>query len=128
LRSSSPNQPAKLGSSEENVIVNDSSKVHRILQLKIRAPAADITQLLTFAKANIPFYQVLGGKSFRFLRNVDDPAQFIVMIDYETHQAIELNRHSVASDPTIRTFLQGWRAMLGGAIEIDVYEDATDAA
>jgi len=109
------------------VIANDKSKVHRILQLKIRAPGADVTQLLSFAKANVPFYQIMGGKSFRFLRNVDDPAQFIVLIDYETHEAIELNRHSVASDPAVRTFLQGWRAMLGGAVEIDVYEDVSGA-
>ena len=39
--------------------------------------------------------------------------------------ALELNRHKVASDPMVRTFLQGWRAILAGSADMDVYEDVT---
>jgi hypothetical protein len=31
----------------------------------------------------------------------------------------------VASDPMVRTFLQGWRAILQGSADMDVYEDVT---
>jgi hypothetical protein len=31
----------------------------------------------------------------------------------------------VASDPMVRTFLQGWRAILAGSADMDVYEDVT---
>ena len=36
-----------------------------------------------------------------------------------------MNRQKVSSDPMIRTFLTGWRAMLAGAADIDVYQDVT---
>ena len=35
------------------------------------------------------------------------------------------NRQKVASDPMVRTFLQGWRAILAGSADVDVYEDVT---
>ena len=43
----------------------------------------------------------------------------------ETPAGFELNRQKVASDPMVRTFLQGWRTMLAGNAEVDVYEDVS---
>jgi len=57
------------------------------------------------------------------LRNADDPAKFIQVIEYETPQSFEINRQSIASDVRFQAFLQAWRAMLPGALEIDVFED-----
>jgi hypothetical protein len=34
-----------------------------------------------------------------------------------------LNRQSIASDMRMQTYLQAWRAMLPGALEIDVYQE-----
>ena len=48
-----------------------------------------------------------------------------IEIEYAAHAALELNRHKVASDPMVRTFLQGWRAILAGSADMDVYEDVT---
>ena len=59
------------------------------------------------------------------LQNVDDRAQFLIEIEYVSNAALELNRHEVASDPMVRTFLQGWRTMLAGSADMDVYEDVT---
>ena len=67
----------------------------------------------------------LGGARFRYLQNVDDPAQFLIEVEYEADAALELNRQKVASDPMVRTFLQGWRQMLAGTADMDVYEDVT---
>ena len=54
------------------------------------------------------------------------PGVTYVEIEYEAHAGLELNRQKVASDPMVRTFLQGWRTMLaGGAAEFEVYEDVT---
>ena len=58
-------------------------------------------------------------------RRVDDRAQLLIEIEYAAHAALELNRHKVASDPMVRTFLQGWRAILAGSADMDVYEDVT---
>ncbi len=105
-------------------MAQDNENVRRVLRLRIRA-LGDPIQFLALMKSATPFYQALGGKRFRFLRNVDDPAQFLVEIEYEAHAALELNRQKVASDPMVRTFLQGWRAMLAGSAEFEVYEDVT---
>ena len=94
-------------------------------QLKIRV-LGDAGQFLALMQSATPFYQALGGKRFRFLRNVDDPNQLLVEIEYEAHAGLELNRQKVASDPMVRTFLQGWRTMLSGSAEVDVFEDVTN--
>ncbi len=99
--------------------------VKRVLQIRMRA-LGDAGQLLALIRSAAPFYRTLGGSSFRALQNVDDPAQILVEIEYAAHAALELNRHKVASDPMVRTFLQGWRAILAGSADMDVYEDVTE--
>ena len=59
------------------------------------------------------------------LQNVDDPAQLLIEIEYEANAALELNRQKLASDPMVRTFLHGWRAILQGNADMDVYQDVT---
>ena len=97
--------------------------VQRTLQFKVTLPTKDATQLLSLLKAARPFHEAFGGKKFRLLQNVDDPARYVHEIEYETHEALELNRQRFASDPRVQMFLQSWRTMLGGAVEIDVYQE-----
>src|SRR4051812_3320534 len=104
--------------------MGDPDKVKRILQMKARA-VGDPQQMLTLMQGATPFYRALGAANFRILQNVDDPAQFVIEIEYEAAAAVELNRQKVASDPMVRTFLQGWRQMLAGSADVDVYEDVT---
>ncbi len=98
--------------------------VPRVLQIRLRA-LGDPVQVLALIRSAGPFYRTLGGTGFRVLQNVDDPAQFLVEIEYAAHAALELNRQKIASDPMVRTFLQGWRAMLAGSADMEVYEDVT---
>jgi hypothetical protein len=99
--------------------------VRRVLQIKMRA-LADPSQVLTLIRSAAPFYRTIGGTGFRVLQNVDEPAQLLIEIEYAAHAALELNRHKVASDPMVRTFLQGWRTILAGAVEMDVYANVTE--
>ncbi|MGH6728006.1 MAG: hypothetical protein ACREB8_15910 [Pseudolabrys sp.] len=101
--------------------------VKRVLQIKARA-LGDPSQVLPLVRSAAPFYRTLGGTSFRVLQNVDDPAQLLVEIEYAAHAALEVNRHKLASDPMVRTFLQGWRAILQGSADMDVYEDVTESS
>jgi hypothetical protein len=105
-------------------MAGDDETLQRVLQLKIRV-VGDAGQFLALMKSASPFYEALGGKRFRFLRNVDDPSQLLVEIEYEAHAGLELNRQKVASDPMVRSFLQGWRTMLAGSAEVDVFEDVS---
>jgi hypothetical protein len=102
-------------------MANESQMVQRTLQFKFTLPTADASTLITLLKAARPFHEAFGGKRFRLLQNVDDPARYVHEIDYEIHEAIEFNRQRFASDPRVQVTLQSWRAMLGGSVEIDVY-------
>ena len=101
----------------------EAVKVRRVLQMKMRA-LGDPKQVLALMQSATPFYRALGS-SFRILQNVDDPAQFAIEIEYQADAAAEVNRQKVASDPMVRTFLQGWKQMLAGSADVDVYEDVT---
>jgi len=106
--------------------MNDQPKVKRVLQLRMRSPTPDASQLLAFLRTAIPFYQGISGGRVRLFRNVDDPAQFTQVVEYETPESFELNRHQIASDPRLRAYLDGWRTMFPGALEVDVFEDVTE--
>ena len=100
-----------------------ASKVVRTLHLKFTMPAADPAQLSAMIKSAKPFYEFFGTMRVHLLQNVDDPARFIQVIEYETDEAVEINRQRIASDPRLQGFIQGWRAMLPGAVEVDVYQE-----
>lgn len=102
---------------------DEEPKVWRTLHLKFTLPGADSEQLLSMMRAAVPFYQMFGNANFRLLRNADDPTKFIQVIEYETPESFELNRQSMASDARFQAFLQMWRTMLPGALEIDVYQE-----
>ncbi len=100
------------------------NNLKRVLQIKARA-LGEPAQVLALIRSAAPFYRTIGGTGFRVLQNVDDPAQLVVEIEYEAHAALELNRQRLMSDAMVRTFLQGWRAILAGNADMDVYEDVT---
>lgn len=109
-------------------MADEADKTKRILTVRIRTPSPDASALLaSMMKSALPLYQSFGDAKVRLLRNVDDKTQFLQVIEYQADQAFELNRHKLASDPTVQKYLQGWRALFPGAVEIDVYEDLTEA-
>ena len=102
---------------------DNEGTVRRTLHLRFTLPGADSDQLAALMRATVPFYQLFASAKFKLLRNADDRAKFIQVIEYETPEAFELNRQTIASDVRMQTYLQAWRAMLPAAIEIDVYEE-----
>ena len=104
-------------------MANGERKVRRTLQFRFTMPSADPSQLLAFVNASKPFYEMLGGTEVRLIQNVDDPGKFIQVIEYETPESMEMNRSRIAGDMRLQTYLQAWRAMLPGGIEIDVFKD-----
>jgi hypothetical protein len=36
---------------------------------------------------------------------------------------MEMNRQRIASDPRVQAYLQTWRTLLPGSVEIDVYKE-----
>jgi hypothetical protein len=87
-------------------MADDPATKKQILHIKVRAPTADAAEMLaSMMKNSAGFYEAFGGVRIRLLRNVDDPAQFVQIIDIIT----------------------AWRSMFPGAIEFDVYEDVTES-
>jgi hypothetical protein len=101
------------------------SSVTRFLHVKFRAPTADTTQMLPLMKMALPMLEAMGAR-VRLMRNADDHSQFVQIIEYQTDPQLEANRQKVASDPMIRNYMQAWRAVFPGPMEMDVYEDVTD--
>jgi hypothetical protein len=102
---------------------DEDVKVWRTLHLKFTLPGADSEQLSSLMRSAAPFFQMFGNAHFRLLKNADDPTKFIQVVEYETPEAFELNRQSLASDSRFQAYLQMWRAMLPGALEVDVYQE-----
>jgi hypothetical protein len=104
-------------------MANGDDKVRRILHFRFTLPAADPAQLLSLMKAAAPMYAIFGNAQTKFLRNVDDPSRFIQVIEYDAPGAIEMNRQRIASDPHVQSYLQAWRTMMPGAVEVDVFQE-----
>jgi hypothetical protein len=101
--------------------MDNGKTIRRVLQFKFTLPTTEPTQFLSFIRAAEPYYELFGGKQVRLLQNVDLPAQFIQIVDYEVHESFETNRQQLAGDPLLQAFLQGWRALFPGTVEVDVF-------
>jgi hypothetical protein len=102
---------------------DSETKVTRTLHLKFTLPTTEPAQLTAFIKATAPYYELFGGRQVRLLQNVDNPSQFIQILDYDVNQSLETSRQQIASDPRLQTFLQSWRQMFPGSVEIDVFRE-----
>jgi hypothetical protein len=102
---------------------DEEAKVRRTLQLRFTLPTGDSAQLVAMIKAAAPFYQMFGKAEVRLLQNVDDPTKFIQQIEYEAQEDWELNRQRLAGDARMQAYLQTWRVMFPGAMEVDVFHD-----
>lgn len=97
--------------------------VRRTLQFRITLPGADPEQVAALVRSAGQFYRMFGNMRMRLLQNVDDPTKFVQEIEYDAPEAIELNRQKIASDPALQAYLQAWRTMFPGAVEVDVYRE-----
>ena len=102
-------------------MANGEAKIRRILHFKFTITGAS-EQMVAMIKSAAPLYQMFGDAQVRLLQNVDDPGRFLQEIEYDAPAALEQNRQQVASDPRVQSYLQAWRSMFPGAIEIDVYK------
>lgn len=102
---------------------NDDNTVRRTLHCRFSLMGADPQHLLQMMKASAPFYEMFGNARMKLLRNVDDPNRYIQIIEYDAPKSLEKNRQQIASDPRMQGFLQMWRTMVPGSLEMDVYQE-----
>lgn len=104
-------------------MADSDGTVRRILHFRFTVAGADPAQLLSVMKAAAPMFAMFGNAQLRLLQNVDDPTRFIQVIEYETPESVETSRHRIASDPRVQSYLQAWRAMMPGGVEVDVFQE-----
>jgi hypothetical protein len=95
--------------------------IRRVVHFKFTLPAPS-EQMIAMIKSAAPLYQMFGDATVRLLQNVDDPGRFLQEIEYDAPAALEQNRQQIASDPRVQTYIQAWRSMFPGAVEIDVFK------
>ena len=103
-------------------MADGDKKIRRTLQFRFTLPSPT-EQMIAMIKSAAPLYQMFGDAKVHLLQNVDDPSKFIQVIEYDAPEALEVNRQQIASDARVQTYLQGWRAMFPGAIEVDVFKE-----
>jgi hypothetical protein len=103
---------------------NDRSNetVRRTVHFKFTLPAAS-EQMIAMIKSAAPVYQMFGDAKVTLLQNVDDPNRFLQVVEYTAPAALETSRQQIASDPRVQAYMQAWRSMFPGGIEIDVFQD-----
>jgi hypothetical protein len=102
-------------------MAKNEKKIRRTLHFRFTLAGAS-KQMIAMIKSAAPLYQMFGEAKVRLFQNVDDPNRFLQEIEYDAPESMEFNRQQIASDPRVQAYLQAWRAMLPGAIEIDVYK------
>lgn len=103
-------------------MTNDEAKIRRTLHFRFTLPGAS-EQLIAMIKSSAPIYQMFGDAKVRLLQNVDDPSRFLQEIEYQAPEALEINRQKLASDPRVQSYLQAWRSLVPGAIEMEVFQE-----
>jgi hypothetical protein len=102
-------------------MTNGEAKIRRTVHFKFTIAGAP-EQMIAMIKSAAPLYQMFGDAQVRLLQNVDDPNRFLQEIEYDAPETIETNRQQIASDPRVQAYIQGWKTMFPGAIEIEVYK------
>jgi hypothetical protein len=96
--------------------------IRRTVHFKFTLPGAS-EQMIAMMKSSAPLYQMFGEAKVTLLQNVDDNTRFIQVVEYDAPAALETSRQQIASDPRVQSYMQAWRSMFPGAIEIDVYQE-----
>lgn len=99
----------------------EDPKIRRTLHFRFTLAGAS-EQMIAMIKSSAPLYQMFTDARVRLLQNVDDPSRFLQEIEYDAPESLELNRQQLASDPRVQTYLQAWRSMFPGAVEIEVFK------
>jgi hypothetical protein len=101
---------------------NAEAKIRRTLHFRFTLPGAS-DQMIAMIKSSAPLYQMFGEAKVRLLQNVDDPGRFLQEVEYDAPESLELNRQKLAGDPRVLAYLQAWRSMVPGSIDIEVFKE-----
>jgi quinol monooxygenase YgiN len=97
------------------------------LHLRVRVLPGKREEFLAFLREATPYYESPGGIEIQLLQALDDDHRFIELVLYDDASVYERDQARVASDPTMKQYLERWRAMLAEPPVVEVYR-LTDIA
>jgi len=105
--------------------MSNAASVERIdLHLRFRVKPGMRGAYLAFLAEGKPFYESPGGIEVRLLEDLHDDHRFIELILYAGREVYERDQLRVKNDPTMRAFLERWRALLVDPPVVEVYVHA----
>jgi quinol monooxygenase YgiN len=97
-----------------------------ILHLGIRVTEGNEERLLALLREAVPYYEQPGDIRIRLLRSRSEPRRFIEVVEYADRSAHDRDQIRVANEPRMKGFLERWRALLEGPVEVETYEEVTE--
>ena len=98
-----------------------------IFHLRIRSELRNHDSLFLFLRDAVPFYERTSGITIRLFQSIDDPSRLIEVVEYESRHVHDLDKARIESDPQMQAYLERWHTFLAGPVEIETYQDITDA-
>jgi quinol monooxygenase YgiN len=91
------------------------------LHLRITVAPGRRGEFLAFLARATPFYEQPGGIRIRLLQDAADDHRFIEVVEYDSPRVYQRDQERVASDPTMKSYLDTWRSLLAGPPAVEVY-------
>ncbi len=91
------------------------------LHLRGKVAAGGRADLEAFLAEVSPFYEAPGGIRVRLLWSMTDERRFIELIEYSDQETYDLDQERVESDPTMKAYLERWRALLAEPPVVETY-------
>ena len=100
----------------------EEPKIRRTLHFRFTLTGAS-EQMIAMIKSSAPMYQMFADAKVRLLQNVDDPEP--LPSGDRVRRAGSPWSSTASSSPAMcgcRAYMQAWRSMFPGAVEIDVFK------
>ncbi|NNH05997.1 hypothetical protein [Cellulomonas fimi] len=88
---------------------------------RVRTSRVDLEAFLRRAR---PTYEAPGGIRTRLQWRLDDPAEFVEIMEYADRATYDADQVRVEQDPAMRALLAQWRAHLDGPPRVEAFEES----
>ena len=94
------------------------------LHLRVRVATGRRAEFFAFLREAVPVYESPGGIVIDVLADLADEGRFIERVRYVDEAAYRRDQERVAHDPTMRRYLERWRALLAEPPIVETYRMA----
>lgn len=94
-----------------------------VLMLHMTTPRGGQEHLTRTLKQAVPYYKQPGGIRVRLLNSIDQPDDYIEMIEYETEEGYLRDQQRVSRDAKMRELIDQWHLALSGQVSAKPYFD-----